>query len=115
VHRKRRAAGETPEPELSRFVRGLPVKLQEKLAEWGLLDRAAHAGTKPLSKHLDDYKAALLAGVASRRQHGPATEKHASLVHVRVTALLEGIGARVAADVTAEKVGEYLSGRRAKS
>jgi integrase len=109
-----RAAGEAPTPELSAFVRGLPAKLQTNLAKWGILDGTAHAGTKPLTKHLDDYKAALLAGVASRKQKGPATVKHAELVHKRVTTILDALGARVLAGVTAENVGEYLSGRRAK-
>ncbi|MCH7800663.1 MAG: serine hydrolase, partial [Chloroflexi bacterium] len=109
-----RAAGETPEPELSRFVRGLPAKLQEKLARWGLLDGAAYAGTKPLTQHLDDYKKALLAGVASRRQNGPATDKHAELVHNRVETLLNGIDATVLADVRVEQVGDYLAKRRTK-
>ncbi len=109
-----RAAGETPKADLSAFVRGLPANLQTKLARWGLLDGAAYAGTKPLTRHLDDYKAALLAGVASRKQKGPATDKHAELLHKRATTLLEGISAKVLTDVTAENVGNYLAGRRAK-
>jgi integrase len=108
-----RAAGEAPSQELSRFVRGLPVRLQTNLAKWGILDGAAHAGTKPLTKHLADYKAALLAGVASNRQKGPATSKHARTVCKRVTALLEGIGATYLSDVRSEDVGTYLAELRA--
>jgi integrase len=109
-----RAAGETPPPELSTFVRGLPVKLQANLAKWGLLDGPAFASTRPVTNHLDDYKVALLSGVASRRQKGPSTAKHANLVYNRVKSLLEGIGARVLTDITNQKVGIYLSERRTK-
>ncbi len=104
-----RAAGETPKADLSAFVRGLPANLQAKLARWGLLDGAAFAGSKPLSVHLDDYKAALLAGVASNRQKGPATHKHAATACRRVQALLDGIGATFFDDVHSEDVGQYLA------
>ena len=59
-----RAAGETPGPELSRWLETLDAKLREKLAAWGVLDGRAVAGTTPLSVHLADYKRALLNGVA---------------------------------------------------
>ena len=81
-----RAAGETPEPELSRFVRGLSVKLQEKLARWGLLDGAAYAGTKPLTKHLADYKAALLPlRRCRRRSEGSSTASSSRPIWCRPT------------------------------
>lgn len=104
-----RAAGETPDPELSRFVRGLPENLQAKLMRWGMLDSIAIAGARPLTAHLAEYKQALLDGVASNRQKGPATHYHAKTVASRIERLLKGIGATHITDVRAEAVGQYLT------
>ena len=109
-----RSAGESPGEELSRFIRGLPEKLQTNLARWGLLDSTAFAGTKPLLDHLADYRSALLSGTASSAQRGPATRNHVDLTCGRVRSVLDAIGARTLSDVSSLKVGNYLLGRRAK-
>ncbi len=107
-----RASGEQPDPTLAKWLEGLPMKLRDKLARWGVLDVRAVAGSKPLAQHLADYKQALLDGVASPKQTGPATLKHAETVVKRVQTLLDGIGARFLSDVRAENVGRYLAERR---
>ena len=109
-----REAGEHPDGALSKWLQGLPDKLRDRLAKFGLLSGSAVAATKPLAEHLAEYWQALLDGVASSRQKGPATQKHADLVKYRVETLLTGIGARFLLDVTIEAVGRYLAGRRAK-
>ena len=111
---QRRAAGEAPGPELLTWVQGLPDRVRGKLARLGLLDATAVASSRPLTEHLSEYKQALLDGVASAKQKGPATVKHAELSVYRVTTMLDGIGARILADVTVEAVGRYLADRRAK-
>ncbi len=100
--------------ELLEWVEGLPPKLRDKLARWGILDPVGVASGKPLANHLADYRQALLDGAASSKQKGPATQKHADLVAYHVQTLLNGIGATALADVTVEAVGRYLAGRRAK-
>jgi hypothetical protein len=97
------------------WVEGLPPKLRDKLARWGILDAVGVASGKPLAHHLTDYKQALLDGVASPKQKGPATQKHADLVAYRVQKILDGIGGTAQADVTVEAVGRYLAGRRTKN
>jgi len=109
-----RSAGEHPDAELTRWIGMLPNRLRDRLAGLGLLTGRAAAATRKLSEHLDDYRQALLDGVASRRQKGPATTKHAELVHHRVEKLLEGIGAKLVSDVTPEAVGRWLADQRAK-
>ena len=108
-----RSVGEH-DASLSKWAEGLPDKLREKLARWGILDRVGVASGKPLTKHLDDYRQALLDGVASPKQKGPATQKHADLSKYRVTTLLGGIGANTLSDVNVESVGRYLAQRRLK-
>ena len=52
--------------------------------------------------------------MASPKQKGPASSKHARLVVYRVTALLNGIGATFHSDVSPETVGRHLAEQRAK-
>ncbi len=79
---------------------------------WGLLDARAVGTSTPLVQHLTAYKQALLDGVASPMQKGPATPKHAETVLKRVQTPLDVIGARFLSDVRAEDVGRYLAKRR---
>ncbi|MFQ5472608.1 MAG: tyrosine-type recombinase/integrase [Dehalococcoidia bacterium] len=109
-----KAAGEQPDADLTRWIEGLPTKLRDRLARLGLLTGRAAAATRKLSEHLAEYRQALLDGVASRRQKGPATAKHAKLVHHRVETLLQGISATFISDVVPEAVGRWLADCRAK-
>jgi hypothetical protein len=56
-----RASGETLPPELPRYVETMPPAIRTKLAQWSILSATRVAGSKPLTDHLDDWKAALLA------------------------------------------------------
>lgn len=108
-----RAAGECPDPTLTRWLEGLPGKLRDRLAGLGLLTGRAAAAARKLGEHLEDYRRALEDGVASARQRGPATPQHAAVVCSRLRRLLSGIEAIFLSDITAEKVGRWLSDRRA--
>ncbi len=110
-----RAAGEQPDAVFTKWLEGLPNKLRDRLAGFGLLTGRAAAATRKLAEHLADYRQALLDGVASPRQKGPATAEYADLVLSRVTKLLAGIGATFVADVTPEAVGRWLAEQRAKA
>ena len=110
-----RAAGEQPDAVFTRWLEGLPTKLRDRLAGLGLLTGRAAAATRKLAEHLAEYRQALLDGVASPKQKGPATPKYADLVKYRVETLLAGIGATYLSDVTPEAVGRYLAEQRAKS
>ena len=109
-----KAAGEQPDSTLRKWLEHLPRKQRNRLAELGLLSGPAAAATQPLSAHLDDYRQALLDGVASNRQKGPATLKHADIARKRIEVLLAGIEATRLSDVTIERVGRYLAERRDK-
>ncbi|MFH1108684.1 MAG: tyrosine-type recombinase/integrase [Planctomycetota bacterium] len=109
-----RAEGAALGEEMNRWLEGLPTRTRGQLVRWGLIDGRSVASAKPLREHLTDYNQALLDGVASRKQKGPATQKHADLAKYRVTTLLDGIGAKVLSDVSVESVGRYLAERRAK-
>lgn len=87
-----RAAGEQPDPTLGRWMEGLSNSLRDRLAAWGVLDGRSVAGSKPLMDHVADYRQALLDGVASPRQRGPAMTKHADMATRHVELLLAGIG-----------------------
>ena len=109
-----REAGEQPDAALSKWLEGLDISLRDRLAGLGLLTGRAAAATRPLAQHLADYRQALLDGVASSRQKGPATAKHAALIEFRVKAMLDGIGATFLSEVTPERVGRYLADRRSE-
>ncbi len=78
-----RAAGCGPDLELARWLEALPDRVKERLVAWGLLEPARVAATRPLSQHLADWTAALLAK--------GNTEAHAALVAARA-----GVHPRVA-------------------
>jgi len=107
-----RRAGEPPTQELSTWLELLPTKTRTKLAAMGLLDSRAVGSAAPLKTHLPDYKAALLAGVATARQKRSATVKHAELVSMRIEAMLSGMGVTYLSELTPERVGDYLANRR---
>jgi len=63
-----KAAGEQPDPQLSRWLEQIPAKLKERLVGIGLLD-ARRAAAKPLAKHLKDFEQSLLASRVQRFLH----------------------------------------------
>jgi hypothetical protein len=110
-----RLAGKEFEPEIIKWLEGLPEKVRRALAKWQLLDGQSVAMSRPLTDHLNDYKQALLDGIASARQKAPATTKHTATVHHRVTKVLEGIGAKFLNQVKPEAVGRFLAERRTQN
>ena len=54
-------SGEAPDAAMTRWLETVPEKLRKRLAEIGLIDPRRAAASKPLSEHLDDFEAALLA------------------------------------------------------
>lgn len=107
-----RVSRSLPDAELAKRIAALPARTRDALVSHDLLDAANHAAARPLAEHLAAYKQALLDGAASRRQKGPATTQHATLTVNRIQAVLDGVGAVRAADLTPERVGRFLATRR---
>jgi len=110
-----RESGIEPDAAMAKWIRELPDRMKERLAQMCLIDARNVSITKSLSEHLAAYKVALLNGSASPRQKGPDTPEHVRLIENRITAILAGISATHIAKVDPEKVADYLAGRRAKS
>lgn len=89
------------DPELARFVQGLPDDVREKLSGWSILDGAAAASQVELSRHLTEWHQSTIdRGV---------TLGHADANFARVTRLVEGCGFRRYADIDAERVKAWLA------
>jgi len=84
----------------------LAAKLEKEaeLADSGIIDKYKEHRKRPLSEHLDDFKASL--------QNKGATEKHANLVFNRAKAVIDSCGFVYIGDVSASKVLRYLGERR---
>ncbi len=94
--------------ELSRdqqaWIDGLNSNLLKKLIKWGLIDSQRTEGTKPLEKHLEDFKNSLIAK--------GNTEKHARLLYNRAKKTFEGCNAVYYKDISLSQVEKYLSDLR---
>lgn len=101
-----RVENQPPTPELREWLDKLSSKIRDKLAKAGLLDTRSVQSAKPLSQHVEDYRQSL--------QDSGATPDHVLVTCNRVRAVLEGVGAKRIADVTATGVARYLADRRAK-
>jgi integrase len=99
-----RAAGDTPDAEMTKFLDGLPSKQRDRLCELGLLDEAAQQSKTLLTVHLEAFRRAL-------RDRG-ATPIHVQKTCARVTTILKGTDATTIRTLTAESVAQYLAGRR---
>src|SRR5436190_830335 len=58
---------ETPGRALSAWLETLPRRIRETLAGWGIVEGRTVAASKPLTEHLKDFEAALLAKGTSGR------------------------------------------------
>ena len=56
-------AGERPDPQLARWIEGMPPHVRDKLAGWGLITDRVNAASMPLTVLDDDGK---LVGLISR-------------------------------------------------
>jgi len=97
-------AGEKPDLEMTRWIQTLPVRITSQLAQWGLLDTRTTSAKKRVSKHVEDYKRALI--------DQDKTKQHASLTANRVLAIAEATGAVFLSELSAAKVEAYLANRR---
>lgn len=106
-----KGSGQTPSPDVSKWIEGLPPRLRTLLAKIGLLDAERVAALRPLLQHLDGPHDA-----PGFRQHLEAkgnTAKHVDLVCGRAKRLIEGCGFTYWSDVTASRVMAYLNDLRA--
>ena len=99
-----RTLGDTPDPELSRWLETLPTDTRKRLGKFGLLDSRTVANSKPLSDHLDDFHASLL--------HKGNTQTHADLTKARVSNVVSGCGFRYFSDIAAARVFRFLAEQR---
>ena len=99
-----RASGETLPQDTSRWLETLPRQTTEVLARWGLLQGHTLAAGTPLSEHIADWKADLLAR--------GNTAKHAKISAYRVESVAKACGFKFYADISAAKVQQELADRR---
>ena len=94
-----RAAGSGPDLELSKWLQAAPQRITRNLVRWGLVEPERLAAGTSLTRHVDDWKAALLAkGV---------TRDHADLVTSRARKVLAGCGFHT--DISATRVQRQLA------
>ena len=91
-------------PELARAVEDMPAAIRDKLASWNIIPASKAASSKPLSEHLADFKASLLAK--------GGTAGHARATSARVQRILEGCKCVTFSDVSASKVQEFVAALR---
>lgn len=99
-----RYGNEAPPPDLARALEALPSHVLDKLVEWDILPRSRQAAAQPLTGHLTDWRAALLAK--------GTTQRHADLVVGRVRKILDGCGFTFYGQINGGRVAEYLAGLR---
>ena len=97
-----RAGRMTPEPEIQRWIDGLPKKLLRQFVSWDLVSSERVAVGQSLEHHLEDWKTGLLAR--------GATKRHAEQSNERVKAVLNGCGFQTLADLSASRVQRFIGG-----
>lgn len=95
-----RAGGESLDTEMVRWLEGIPVRLRKRLGKLGLLEARTVAASQPLSAHLDDWHAAIIAK--------GNTAKYAKLVKHRAKAMFEACGFTMWSDLEPGRVQTYL-------
>jgi integrase len=80
------------------------LERETEQAQVGIVDRYKEHRKRPLSAHLDDYRASLM--------NKGTTEKHAYLVYNRAKAVIDACGFAFVGDISASKVQAYLAERR---
>ena len=99
-----KVSGEQPSIDLTHWLENIPVKLLERFAKIDLLDKSRAAAGKPLSKHLEDFKAHL--------QAKGNTSDHVKKTVSRLKRVMKGAGFSNWSDLTANKVQRYLHKQR---
>ena len=101
-----RMNGEQPDRQLSEWLECCPERLRDKLAAIGLLSRERAAGGKPLSEHLADYRACLLAR--------GNTAKHANMMIRHCERVFDGAGCVAWSDLSPSKIIKALDSLRSE-
>ena len=99
-----RASGDTLPQDTSKWIETLSTQTTEVLVRRGLLQGHTLAAGKPLSQHIAEWKADLLAR--------GNTEKHANLSAGRVESLTTECGFKFYGDISTNNVQQKLSDRR---
>ena len=90
--------------ELAEFIDKAKPEITAKLAAWDIIPAEKAATAKPLTMHVDDWKAALLAK-GSTPQHAGTSAGH-------IMRIVTGLGLATVADVSASRVQTFLAGLR---
>ncbi len=96
---------ERPTGDQARWLEVLRPDIRDRLAKWGLVDDRMASASKPLSAHLDDFHASLIAK--------GNTSAHADLVTVRARRVVDACRFKLWLDVNAAAVERVLSDYRA--
>ena len=96
-----KAVSDTLPAELAVWVQTLPPKTISVLTRWGLLEPQTLAGSKPLSEHIADWEAHLLAQGNTR--------KHANLSASRIQHLTKDCGFTFFSDIAGSKAVQKLA------
>ena len=88
-------------PDLARAVEEMPAAIRARLAGWDIIRSERAAATKPLSAHVEDWKAALLAK--------GGTKHHAATSASRVLRIVGGCGFATVGDVSASRVQRFIA------
>jgi len=99
-----KVAGETLDPEMTRWLESLPPRFVKKLVKIGLLDPQRAAGGKPLREHLADFERSLAAK--------GNTARYTKSTVSAVAKVFAGCKFVVWSDITASAVQHYLAGLR---
>ena len=92
--------GDQPDKGLQRWLKSLPESMLEKFVSWGLVDNFKVETTKPLYRHLEDWKKSLIASGCST--------KHIKAILPRVEKVVKGCGFSLMSDIRPDKVENYL-------
>jgi len=99
-----RAAGQSLDTDMVRWLETVPGRLRERLGELGLLEARTVAASKPLADHIDDWHDALTAK--------GNTAKHARIVKGRAKSVLEGCGFKNWSSIQAARVQAHIQDLR---
>jgi Site-specific recombinase XerD len=97
-------SGGVPDSSLQRFIEKCEPKKLMQLAEWGIIDRARIAGSRPLIEHAKVWKAHLEAC-----QYSP---RHCAQSLSRISRLINECRLNFSSDVTAEIIENWLKQQR---
>ncbi len=102
-----RQAGGSLDAESNRFLETAPAAVRDKLAAWGVIEKARAAMGKPLSEHIADWRLALEA-------KGNCVD-HVKQFTSNIRRLADACGWRNLTDISATDVTVWISARRKES